>query len=124
MASMLDGVQQNFSERRDDGFPVCFRNAGIFSSMQELDQAICGFNIAAGRQSDPSGRRREDFDPVVPAGRVYGLTHHIDESRGLEGTRKVTEGTFTHGVKYVPRRELVGKDDKPRLRSSVSDFVN
>ena len=124
MPSMLHCVQENFSESRDDGFPICFRNAGIFSSMQELDQAICGFNIAAGRQSDPSGRPREDFDPVVPAGRVYGLTHHIDESRVLEGTRKVTEGTFTHGVKYVPRCELVGKDDKARMRTSGSDFVN
>jgi hypothetical protein len=52
------------------------------------------------------------------------LTHHIDESRVLEGTRKVTEGTFTHGVKYVPRREPVGKDDKARMRTSGSDFVN
>jgi len=92
--------------------------------MQELDQAICGFNIAAGRQSDPSGRPREDFDPVVPAGRVHGLTHHIDESRVLEGAREVTEGTFTHGVEDVPAHELVGEDDKTRMRASSSDFVN
>jgi hypothetical protein len=42
----------------------------------------------------------------------------------LQGTREVTEGTLTHGVKDVPRCELIGKDDKTRMRADRSDLVN
>jgi hypothetical protein len=34
------------------------------------------------------------------------------------------EGAFPHGVKDVPRRELIGEYDKARMRANGSDLVN
>jgi hypothetical protein len=42
----------------------------------------------------------------------------------LKGTREVTEGAFPHGVKDVPRCELISKNDETRVRANRSDSVN
>jgi len=124
LPAMPHRIQKNFSERSNDGFPIGFRNGGISNSTKELDQAICCLDVATGRQANPSRRTREDFDAVIPARRLHGFAHHFDQSLALEGTREVTEGAFPHGVKDVPRRELIGEYDKARMRANGSDLVN
>ena len=124
LPAMPHRIQKNFAERSNDGSPIGFRNGGISNSTKELDQAICCLDVATGRQANPSRRTREDFDAVIPARRLHGFAHHFDQSLALEGTREVTEGAFPHGVKDVPRRELIGEYDKARMRANGSDLVN
>src|SRR5215469_16521856 len=59
MPAMLHGVHKNFLKGSNNGFPVSFRNTGVFGCAKELDQAICGGDVAAGCQANPSGRRRK-----------------------------------------------------------------
>ena len=61
--AIFHGVQKDFFESGNDAFG----NVGISNPAKELDQAICGGDVAAGRQANPSGRRRKDFDTVIPA---------------------------------------------------------
>jgi hypothetical protein len=51
MPAMFHRVEENFSEGGDYGFPIGFRNAGVFNSAKELDQAILPSQSSSGLPS-------------------------------------------------------------------------
>jgi hypothetical protein len=115
--AIFHGVQKNFSESEDDSFG----NVGISNPTKELDQAICGGDVAASRQVNPSGRRRQYFDAVIPARRGHGGTHHFGEFRSIDGSREITEGSLAHGRNDVSWSKSIGEDDQAHVRASTPD---
>jgi hypothetical protein len=88
-----------------------------------VDQAICGGSVAAGRYANPIGRRRKDFDTVIPARRGHSFTHHFGEFEGLERSRDVTEGSLAHGRNDVSSCPLIREDNQTDMRARTPDFV-
>jgi len=113
------GVQENFFESRNDAFG----NVRISNPAKELDQAICGCDVAAGRQANPSGRRRKDFDAVIPTRCCHSSLNHVGELGSLERSREVTEGSLAHGRNDVTRSEFIREDNQTDVRSRTSDFA-
>ena len=86
--TMLHGVDEDFAESSSNSFPIRFGNAGVFEPMEELDQALCGGQVAARRQPHPSGRASKDFNTVIPARRCHSRMYHGGEFGSLEWGEK------------------------------------
>src|SRR5215469_723138 len=91
--SVFYGIQENFFESQNDAFG----NVRISKPAKELDQAVCGGDVAADRQANPIGRRRKDFNAVVPTRCCHSGLNHVGELGSLERSREVTESSLAHG---------------------------
>src|SRR5215471_14646002 len=121
--TMLHGVDENFAESSSNSFPVRFGNAGVFEPMEELDQAICGGQVAARRQAHPSGCASKDFNTVIPARRCHSCAHHGGEFASLERGGEITESSLAHGSNHISGNPFIREDNHPSVRTRTSDFT-
>lgn len=118
MRAIFHGVQQDLLESRDDAL----RNVGISNATKELNQALRRGNVTASRQANPRGGGGKDFDTVIPARRSHGGAHHIGELASIEGSRKITEGSFAHGRNDVPWSKAIGEENQAEVSASSSNL--
>src|SRR6476660_4309582 len=119
LPSVLDGVQQHFT--KSSRYITFFRLGQICNFVEELQQSLCGLQVATCGQPNPSWRRRKNLDAIVPARPFSRKLHHPRNRGPAEWFREIAEGVFAHRGNDIRWGAFIGENDQSCMWSDRSN---